>query len=200
MPRRTFLRGRSAAEKKAAISLASASESRTSPPTTTSGGSACRAALTSFGLPLLTTTAAASWDAPTLSPTTCLCRPLELVFVDVTFACFGARLGSDRLRFFVVVLGAFSSVAAVASVLVAGASAFADGVSAFCVLAFGALPSVFADGLRLKEMSFFSSSESPLTGRLLPLGGRGGPRGGVHRSGGRCRCVRAAPRTLRAGW
>ena len=47
-----------------AIVRASASESRTSPPTTTSGGSACRATLTSFGLPLLTTTAAASWEAP----------------------------------------------------------------------------------------------------------------------------------------
>ena len=183
MPRRTFLRGRSAAEKKAAISLASASESRTSPPTTTSGGSVCRAALTSFGLPLLTTTAAASWDAPTLSPTTCLCRPPELG--AMTFFCFGARFGSERLRF---------GDAVAASLFGVGASAFGSLVSVF-----GAFVSAFADGLRLNEMSFFRNSESPLTVRLLRLGGRGGPREGGHRCAVRRRCARAAPRTLRAG-
>src|SRR6266566_4991372 len=112
MPRRMFLRGRSAAEKNAAISLASASESRTSPATTTSGGSVWRAAFTSFGLPLFTTTAAASSEAPMLSPTSCLCLPFERG--AAVFACFGLRFGDS---FFSVL----SCVGAVAS-------AFGDGL------------------------------------------------------------------------
>src|ERR1041385_5427293 len=156
------LRGRSAAEKKAAISLASASESRTSPAATTSGGRVCRAALTSFGLPLFTTTAAASSDAPMLSPTTCLCLPPERGAAVFAFACFGARFGSVPLRFGDSFFAVVSCVGAVAS-------------------AVGAV-SPFVDGLRLNERSFFRKSVIPLTVRLLRLGGRGGPRGDVHRS------------------
>src|SRR6476660_4263395 len=154
MPRRMFLRGRSAAEKKAAISLASASEARTSLADTTSGGSVCRAAFTSFGLPLFTTTAAASSDEPILSPTSCLCLPSERGVA--VFFCFGALFGAS---FFVAVacVGAVSSGVAAAD-------------------------SAFVVGWRLKERSFFRKSVR-LTVRLLRLGGRGGPRGGVHRYG-----------------
>src|SRR6476661_1848940 len=100
MPRRTFFRGRSAAEKKAAISLASASESRTSPPATTSGGSVCRAALRSFGLPV--------------------------EGVEDVFRCLGARLGRDRPRFGDSFFGVSSCFGAVASAF--GASTVVDGL------------------------------------------------------------------------
>src|SRR5690348_12329160 len=170
MPSRTFLRGRSASWKKAEISLARASGSRTSPLATTSAGRVWRAALTSLGLPLFTTTAAASSDAPMLSPTSCLCRPPE--GVAELFRCFGARFGTDMFRF-------GSSVLGVSTVVVSA--------------------SAFTDGLRLKETSFFRKSLNPLTVWLLLLGGRGGPRGGVRLYAVRRRCGRAGPRTPHAG-
>src|SRR5262249_19631080 len=110
---------------------------------------------------------------PMLSPTTCLCRPLEFGD-DGALDCF-----LEGLAAFGSFFGASACVGAVASAFV------------------GAAVSVLVEGLRLKEMSFLRKSR--LTVRLLRLGGRGGPRGGVHRYEGRRRCARAATQTLRAG-
>ena len=104
MPRRTFLRGRSAAVEKAVISFASASESRTSPPAATSAA-ACAGRLGGLGPAVLTTTAARlGGDA---RPTTCLClcRVRRLIGVGTGVALTRGSCFGENLRF-----GAFSRV------------------------------------------------------------------------------------------
>ena len=73
MPRRTPRWGSLCSRKNALSSLASDSVSRTSPPTTIPRSSGRCASLTSSACPLFTTSAAASFAAPMVRPTSFLC-------------------------------------------------------------------------------------------------------------------------------
>src|SRR5437762_1137960 len=100
-PTRILRRGRLCRLKKASSAAASASGSRTSPPTTRPGARSSRAAFVRRGLPLFTTTAAASWEEPILSPTTCLWRvALDVgVALGAVFAfAFDFDFGFDFFR------------------------------------------------------------------------------------------------------
>ena len=177
MPSLTFLRGRSAASKKAAISLASASESRTSPPTTTSGGKRVPRGLDELRLAVVDDDGGRELGGADAQPDDLLVPAVRRR--RQRFRCFGARLAATAR--------ACQKRHASATQPSASRSSSRRG----------------SLGLRrrlaLKEMSFFRNSVIPLTVRLLRLGGRGGPREDGHRYAVRRRCVRAAPRTPRAG-